>query len=77
MFLSNGRNTQSRNLNDYVGIVQFIVYSDGNYKREKLNFKGTYNRVTLAFRYCCHIRFLLSWRRENEEREDSVSLAKG
>jgi hypothetical protein len=38
--------------------------------------KGTYNGVMAAFPYGCHIRYLLSWRRENEEREGCIPLTK-
>jgi hypothetical protein len=48
-------------------------------KREKIDYhtyKGMYNGVMSAFPYGCHVRYLLSWRRENGEREGCLSLAK-
>jgi hypothetical protein len=46
-----------------------------NYER-KILAEGVHNRVILLYPYGCHVGFLLSWRRENEERKDNLPLAK-
>ena len=39
--------------------------------------KGMHNGVTSAFSYSCHVWFLLSWRRANDEWDGCLPLAKG
>jgi hypothetical protein len=39
------------------------------YNKLRRSTKAMYNGVTLVFPYGCHVRFLLSWRRENAKKK--------